>query len=230
MQPQTLDGHMDRDIEIDICDPCQSIWFDNRENLQMSPGATLGMFRIIGEHVARPAPQDRDIAKCPRCKAQLRRTQDRQRNTRFEYFRCPNEHGRLTTFFDFLREKDFIKPLTALQIAELRKNVQFINCSNCGAPVDLAKRSECDHCGSPLSMLDMQQAEKVVTQLREAEAARNGKTVDPWLPLALARARREAESAFAGLPGHERWDNDFSSMGLVAAGLGELMRLIKEDS
>src|SRR5687768_17604092 len=168
MQPQTLDGHMDRAIEVDICDPCQSIWFDARENLQLTPGATLMMFRVIGEHVTRPAVQDGDIAKCPRCKAQLRRTQDMQRNTRFEYFRCPNHHGRLTTFFDFLKEKDFVKPLTPQQIAELRKNIQTINCSNCGAPIDLAKASDCGHCGSPLSMLDMHQAERTIAQLREA--------------------------------------------------------------
>ena len=81
MQPQSLDGHMGREIEIDLCVPCQSIWFDARENLQLTPGATLGVFRVIGERVSRPALQDRDIAKCPRCRAQLRRTQDMQRNT-----------------------------------------------------------------------------------------------------------------------------------------------------
>ena len=62
-----------------------------------------------------------------------------QRSTRFEYFRCPHDHGRLTTFFDFLKEKDFVRPLTPPQIAELRKNIQVVNCSNCGAPIDLAK-------------------------------------------------------------------------------------------
>ena len=107
MEPQSLDGHMGREIEIDLCQPCQSIWLDARENLQLTPGATLTMFRIIGEHVSRPSLEDRDIAKCTRCNAQLRRTQDMQRNTRFEYFRCPNHHGRLTTFFEFLKEKDF---------------------------------------------------------------------------------------------------------------------------
>ena len=40
-----LDGHMDREIEIDLCVPCQSVWFDARENLQLTPGATLAMFR-----------------------------------------------------------------------------------------------------------------------------------------------------------------------------------------
>ena len=61
-----------------------------------------------------------------------------QRNTRFEYLRCPNGHGRLTTFVEFLKEKDFIRPLSARQIAELRESLQTINCSSCGAAVDLA--------------------------------------------------------------------------------------------
>ena len=226
MQPQSLDGHMGREVEIELCDPCQSIWFDARENLQLTPGATLSMFRLIGEHVAKPAVQDGDIAKCPRCKAQLKRTHDLQRTTRFEYFRCPNGHGRLTTFFDFLKEKDFIRPLTPQQIAELRRNVQTINCSNCGAPIDLSKTSDCAHCGSPLSMLDMQQAERLVAQLRDA--ARTDKVVDPALPLALARARRETEQAFQGIPDHASWNLETQTLGLVGAGLNQLIRLLKK--
>src|SRR5215203_1425873 len=201
MQAHLLDGHLGREVEVDLCAACQSVWFDMRENLQLTPGATLSVFRMIGERVGRPSPQDRDLAKCPRCKAQLRRTQDMQRSTRFEYFRCPNDHGRLITFFDFLKEKDFVKPLTPQQIAELRKNVQSVNGSDCG------------HCGSPLSMLDLNQAERLVTQLREAD--RTDKPVDPALPLALARARREAEAAFEGLPGHRHWNDDTWSLGLV---------------
>jgi hypothetical protein len=227
MEPQALDGHMGREIAIDLCQPCQAVWFDTRENLQLTPGATLTMFRIIGEHVSRPALRDGDIAKCPRCNAQLRRTQDMQRNTRFEYFRCPNHHGRLTTFFDFLKEKDFVKPLTPQQIAELRKNVQTINCSNCGAPIDLAKTSDCGHCGSPLSMLDMQQAERLIAQLREA--ARTDKVVDPALPLALERARRQTASVFEGLQGRDGWEVEIGSLGLVGAGLGQLLRLLKRE-
>jgi hypothetical protein len=227
MEPHTLDGHMGRAIEVDLCDPCQSVWFDTRENLQLTPAATLAMFRIIGEHVSRPSVQDGDVAKCPRCNAQLRRTQDMQRNTRFQYFRCPNHHGRLTTFFDFLKEKDFVKLLTPQQIAELRANLQIINCSNCGAPIELAKASACGHCGSPLSMLDMQQAERTIAQLREAE--RTDKVVDPALPLALERARRETESVFEGLQRRRGWDVEIGSLGLVGAGLGQLLRLLKRE-
>jgi uncharacterized protein YbaR (Trm112 family) len=228
METHLLDGHLGRAIEVDLCEPCQALWFDGRENLQLTPGATLTLFRAIGEHVRKPSPQDADLVKCPHCKGRLRRTQDMQRATRFEYFRCPNGHGRLITFFEFLKEKDFIRPLSPQQIAELRKNVQIVNCSNCGGPIDLAKGAACAHCGSPLSMLDMQQAERLVAQLRAADSG--AKTIDPALPLALARARVEVDAAFKGIPGHDPWTQEGWTLGLVGAGFAELLRLLKRDA
>ena len=227
MKEHTLGGHLGRSVAVDVCTPCQSLWFDERENLQLTPGATLAVFRLIGEHVAKPHGAGADTVKCPRCRARLRKTQDMQRATRFEYFRCPNGHGRLEAFFDFLKEKDFVRPLTPQQIATLRQNIQTVNCSNCGAPIDLARGSDCTHCGSPLSMLDLTQAETLVAQLREAD--RTDKPVDPALPLALARARRDAERAFADAPGNDIWIEQDLSFGLVGAGLTALARMLKRD-
>jgi Zn-finger nucleic acid-binding protein len=224
MAPHRLDGHLARPVEVDLCEPCQCLWFDAQENLQLTPGATLALFRAIGEHVRKPEPAPADLAKCPRCQARLRRTQDRQRATRFEYARCPNGHGRLSSFFEFLKEKDFVRPLSAAQIAELRKHVQSVNCSNCGAPVDLSAGAACGHCAAPLSMLDMHQAERLIAQLREAD---RGKPVDLALPRALARARAETEAAFKGLPGHDPWRQEGWSLGLIGAGFAELVRLLK---
>ena len=228
MTSHAVAGQLGRSVTVDLCDPCQAIWFDPRESLQLTPGATLMLFRLIGEHVAKPHALASDTAKCPRCQSRLRRTQDMQRSTRFEYLRCPHDHGRLTTFFDFLKEKDFIRPLTPAQVDDLRKNVQMVNCSNCGAPIDLAKGSDCAHCGSPLSMLDMQQAEALVTRLREAD--RTDKTVDPALPLSLARARREADQAFKGLPDGASWIENDLAFGLVGAGLVNLARWLGQKS
>ena len=225
MQEHTLDGMLGRSIVIDLCEPCQSFWFDGRESLQLSPAATLSLFRIIGDRVAPPQVQESDVAKCPRCRGRLRRTRDMQRNTRFEYFKCPNAHGRLISFFEFLKEKDFIKVLTPPQIAELRQNLQTLNCSNCGASIDLAKTSQCGHCGAALSMLDMSQAENLLQQLRDAD--RTGKPVDPMLPIDLARARKQAESAFAGLPDERAWLDDVTASGLVGAGLHLVMKFLK---
>jgi hypothetical protein len=149
-----------------------------------------------------------------------------QRATKFEYLSCPNGHGRLITFFDFLREKDFIRPLTPLQIDELRQNVQSVNCANCGGPVDLSTGAACSHCGSPLSMLDMKQAERLVTQLQKADT-REHQPIDPTLPVELARARRDTELAFAKLEGGDQWYKDVTSLDLVGAGLKAVFRLLK---
>lgn len=223
MHEHTLDAHLGRQVAVDVCDPCQACWFDLHESSRLTPGATLALFQVIGEHIARPQLQDSDVTKCPRCKGRLRRTSDMQRATRFEYFRCPNGHGRLITFFDFLKEKDFVRPLTPQQVADLGRRIQFVNCSNCGGPVDLARGSACAHCGSPLSMLDLSQAEALVQQLREADR-RDASPPDPALPLALARARREAEEAFQGMPDRALWLQEGSSLGLVGAGLSALAR------
>jgi hypothetical protein len=221
MQEQTLDGHVGRTVAIDVCLLCQSFWFDTHESVQLSPGGTLGLFRLIGEHAANRSFSNADLAKCPRCHARLRLTQDMQRATRFSYLRCPNDHGRLITFFDFLREKDFIRPLTAEQLRALRENVQTVNCSNCGAPVDVAHHSACSHCGSPLSMLDLDQAQALVAQLQKADA-REHQPIDPMLPLNLLGARREAEAAFPRDPGA-----DWTPTDLVEAGVQALASWLK---
>ena len=145
-----------------------------------------------------------------------------QRNTRFRYGRCPAGHGRFITFFDFLREKHFVKPLSAAQLAELRAQVQTVNCANCGAPVDLASSEACAHCGSPLSFFDLKQAEAVVEELRKAEAPR-GPVDMASLSLDLVRARRQAEQAF---PLNERdgWAHEAITAGTVTAGIVALAR------
>ena len=88
-----------------------------------------------------------------------------------------------------------------------------MNCSNCGAPVDVAHHSGCSHCGSPVSMLDLQQAEKLVAQLQKADA-REHQPIDPALPLNLLRARREVEASFP----HDRgdWSTDLVDAGIQA--------------
>lgn len=222
MTAQTLDGHQGRTVDIDICAPCQAFWFDHHESLQLTPGATLRLFRAIGEQAGARQHRPSVLAKCPRCHAHLSRTHDMQRNVGFQYLRCPNRHGRLITFFDFLREKNFIRPLSAAQLAELRKNIQTVNCSNCGAPVDLAKGSVCSHCSSPLSVLDLKQTESLIAHLQDAEAG--AREVDPALPMRLKQARREVEAAFAEFERQPGWFSRASSTDLVTATLGAFAR------
>jgi hypothetical protein len=221
MEEATFDAHLGRRTAIDICHVCHSLWFDTHESATLTPGSTLKLFRIIGEKITKPDRSNADLAKCPRCKSRLRRTHDIQRTTKFEYLSCPHSHGRLTTFFDFLREKDFIRPLTPQQIEDLRRNVGSVNCANCGAPVDVTSGATCGHCGTPLSMLDLKQAERLVEQLQKAED-RAHQPVDPSLPLQLECVRRQTENTFRGFrDDNNLWFSlvDPSAPDLVVAGL-----------
>lgn len=218
MTSHALPGHGGATVTIDSCPSCQAFWFDGHESLQLSPAAILTLFRLIGDGSAGPATQLGHLARCPLCRAQLIHTHDRQRNTPFEYLRCPHGHGRLTRFFDFLKEKDFVRPLSGAQVEELRQRLSTVNCSNCGAPVDLQSRSTCGHCGSALSMLDLSHAGDVITTLQQADAKR-GLPPDPLLPLRLAAARREVDAAFAS-----HHDGSGPSTDLVASGLAAVAR------
>jgi DNA-directed RNA polymerase subunit RPC12/RpoP len=225
MAAMTLAGHMGTSVSIDSCTNCQAFWFDAHESLQLSPGSTLTLFKLIGEHSSSGRAAFSGVLRCPRCAARLILTHDFQRNTRFTYWRCDAQHGRFITFFDFLREKNFIRPLSPPQLEELRRNVQIVNCSNCGAPVDLATGSACTHCSSPISMLDMKQAEQLVAQLQRASEPR---PVDPALPLELARAKRELDASFAAVGADADWWKDASSAGLVEAGISAVARWLKK--
>jgi len=219
MTALTLDGHLGAKVDLDLCAACQVIWFDHLESLRLSPGATLSLFRTISERKQMAPPPLVDPLKCPRCDLRLLLTNDRQRNTPFRYRRCAREHGRLITFFDFLREKDFVRPLSTGQLADLRANVQMINCSNCGAPIDLTRASGCAHCGTPLSMLDLNQIEGMAAHLRQADEA--SRTIDPTLPERMKREKEAVDSLFEALRA------DAAGARPASAGLVEMgMRLV----
>lgn len=224
MTTQAFGSHHGRSVDLDLCLACHLFWFDQRESLQLTPGATLQLFRVISEQTTKERQPVATVAKCPRCSSQLLVTHDRQRNVDFQYRRCPHGHGRLTTFFDFLREKHFVRPVSPEQLAELRRNVQSVNCSNCGAPIDLAQHSACGHCGSPLSMLDLKAAGALICQLQQADTS--GRPIDPTLPLRLEQARREVDIAFSG-PEGRNWFEVTPSSDLVAAGIAMLTRWLK---
>jgi Zn-finger nucleic acid-binding protein len=168
MAAMTMEAHLSAPVAIDLCTPCQSFWFDKYEDMKLSPGSTLKLMKLIGENPSQKRAPYANVLPCPRCNSQLIYTHDLQGNTRFSYWRCPNEHGRFIGFLDFLREKAFIRALSAKEINELREKVQTVNCGNCGAAINLATDTVCAHCGSPISILDLKQPQQWVTELNQA--------------------------------------------------------------
>ena len=221
MTDWTLDGRLGRQVIVDVCTGCQSFWFDEHKSLQLSPGSTLKLMKYIGEHSSTVKPTLEAVMRCPRCGGQLSLAHDLVRNIRFNYWGCASGHGRFIGFFDFLKEKNFIHALSPQEIQQLKLNVQNINCSNCGASIDLQANSACPYCHSPITMLDMKQQEQMLAQLKEAAEPR---PVDPTLPLKLALAKDQITSLFKD--DDTEWWTDAQSGDLVQAGLKAVSRLI----
>ena len=193
MTSMTVEAHLTAPLTIEVCIPCRAFWFDKYEDLKISAGSTLKLIRLIGENSSTARIPPAEILRCPRCGSRLLLTHDLQRTTKFSYSRCGNEHGRFIGFLDFLREKNFIRALSPKEINELRQKIQTVNCSNCGASINLATDSICAHCGSAISILDMEQPQKMLNELKRAAEPR---PIDPTLPLELERVKRETEHWF----------------------------------
>jgi Transcription factor zinc-finger len=219
-----FDAHYGRSIDLDVCHGCGLIWFDARESIALTPGAVLRLFTVLDERRDQRHPLAAGTLRCPRCRRPLAATHDRQRATAFSYWRCDTDEGRLTTFFDFLREKNFVRPLSPERLAELRRYTPTVNCSACGAPVDLARESACSHCRAPLSMIDPDQVQAAVRELQRAEEHRTA--VDPTLPVRLLADRTALERAFRAAPRDLASGDLGQAFGVVEAGISAIARLL----
>ena len=202
MAAPTFERRYGSRLTIDVCHDCQCLWFDDREFLQMTPGATLELVASVAEDTSATRQPWAAPPRCPRCSRPLKETHDAQRSTRFTYHRCPEGHGRLITYYQFLRAKNFVRPPSDEELRELRARIRQINCANCGAPVDVERNAVCGHCRSPLAIIDPDQVRKTIAELKTAAEEKQG--VDPALPLSLAMERLRADRAFAEAPGSTR--------------------------
>jgi hypothetical protein len=219
MTEWAVENRLGGQFTIDVCTPCQAFWFDPYEDLQLSPASTLKLMKHIGEHSSSPKPCLSQTLACPRCAATLTLAHNMARNVHFTYWQCPNQHGRFMAFFEFLKEKNFIHPLTPVEIQHLRASVQTVNCSSCGAAIDLQNNSVCPFCHSPVCILDLNAQKQMLEQLKDAATP---KPLDPTLPLQLAMAKAQTSRLF---PEHDdQWWADAQSGDLVQAGLNVVIR------
>ena len=156
-------------LDIDLCFDCQAIWFDSFESSQLAPGSVLQLFREIESQEQRAAKPLPAVLRCVTCRERLAFTHDLERTNPFVYYRCPEGHGRFTTFLQFLREKEFVRSLTPLEVQKLAATVAQVRCSSCGAPVDIARDAQCPYCHAPISILDADAVKHAVESLGEQE-------------------------------------------------------------
>jgi hypothetical protein len=191
MDRLAVGGVHGRDIDLDLCFACHLAWFDKRESIQLSPRGTLDLFRVLQEHGDDPRHALKSRLVCPRCRRRLSLMHDIGKGGRFSYYACPQRDGRLTPFSEFLKEKQFVRALSPAEQARVRAEVKNVQCSSCGAPVDVVKGFQCEHCGSPITVLD---ADAVAKALGELHAADERRSVDPAVAEARARAMAAMET------------------------------------
>lgn len=165
MSIYSLPGHYNQSIDIDVCHDCNAIWFDQWESTQLSPDGTVALFQLINERggtSSTAASKFGEGLRCVTCGTGMKLVNDRVKTTRFAYQSCPKGHGRLTTFYNFLAEKQFVRELTQLERSKLAATVQQIKCSGCGASVNIGKTDACEYCRAPVSVFDRDAAKKAI--------------------------------------------------------------------
>ncbi len=197
-------------VEIDICWPCHLIWFDHLESTSLSAKSVIELFRLLNTHKDDNRNQVSMNTRCPRCHDGLKLTNDVTRSGKFSYQRCPQSHGRLISFTQFLREKNFIRTLNAAEIQSLAATVKEVRCSSCGAPVNIEKDHACTHCGAPIAVLD------------EAAVAKALADYDRRVPTPLPVAAMTAGVAGATIVSAQTTDQHWA----VDAGAGMLGDLV----
>jgi hypothetical protein len=222
MQSMTLPRQLIGEETVDLCFACRALWFDEHESSQLSPGATLQLFDAIaktapGAGTAMPAR-----LPCPRCAEPLALTQDLQRSTRFSYYRCPYGHGRFTPFFQFLREKNFVRPLSPAELERLKSAIRVVRCSSCGAPVNLERDAVCAYCRAPIAIVDPDAVAAAVSTLQAAETRRKSFNADTYVD-AMLEAQRTRYGPLGQAPGTQ--DTPSHTFDLVYLGLVALSAL-----
>jgi hypothetical protein len=231
MQTLSVDSRMVGKIDIDVCVQCFVIWFDNAESAQLAPNAVVELFKIANAGSDKPRLPLASALPCPRCREKLNLTHDICKAGRISYYRCPT-HGRLTPFYQFLKEKQFIRQLSSMEIGQLRVEVKQIKCSGCGGSIDLEKDTACSYCGAAIAVLDADAVTKAMeVWASAAERRRNSSPAEiSEATLRLAAAHEKmAEQRNRSLP-HALFGTAANAdlVGTCIATLGGLFALLDD--
>jgi Zn-finger nucleic acid-binding protein len=226
MQTQSLEKHGKGAVQLDLCFACAGIWFDHLESVQLAPSAVIELFKEIYAHRDQAPRPQATRQTCPRCRDTLVLSFDVSKTGQFSYFRCPRGDGRFTPFFQFLREKQFVRNLTELELRHLRSQIRQIRCSECGAPIDLEHDSVCKFCRAPVSFLDAEAVEKAVHMWSSAADRRPVALTPTALGDTLQHMQFDQRDK---LPALGNPDAGVAGLDLIAHGIHAIGRLFERD-
>ncbi|CAN5413685.1 hypothetical protein BH11PSE11_BH11PSE11_00570 [soil metagenome] len=172
MRKLGLAAHYQRMVEIDVCEPCSLIWFDDTESARLAGPGLLDLIRIIhgamqGPRPMQPLPHG---LQCPSCRSVLKQVSNVSRYGRTAQLECPQKHGALQSFALFLAEKGYFRPFSWADIKVLLDSGKRLSCFGCGANLDARPQDSCPYCKSPVGMIDPARLAKAIDVDRAAQA------------------------------------------------------------
>jgi hypothetical protein len=129
-----------------------------------------------------------NVMACPRCSRKLDKGYDLVRSGRYMTYRCPEKHGRYSSFSSFMVEKGFVRQMTTGRNRRPGEAGRRHLLHRLRAPVDIRKDHACPHCRSAFSLLDPDAVENALKGYHQAEVKRTTRD-----PVSMADAIVESE-------------------------------------
>ena len=211
-----LRGKNSGELSLELCFPCQGIWFDAFESEQLTPGSVIELFKLIHAHRDEDRHAIPATLRCPRCSDRLKASLDMTRSGRFTYHRCLQNHGRFTVFAQFMIEKGFVRQLAPAEVKALAARIGSIHCTGCGAPVDIRTQAACTHCGAPIAILDPDAVSKALAGFQAQETRRTRLDPEALAEAILCTEKQRSQSS----------RSDFSVGDLILSGIGMTLELL----
>jgi hypothetical protein len=154
MRALRLDAHYQNSVEVDLCQACRLVWFDERESLRLSG---LGWIQLLGamqqDAAATAAWAGRPLG-CAHCRKPLRSQANVTRYGRFVSNRCAAGHGTLQSQALLLAERGLVRAPTAHERAAVVAERRQWLCLNCGGAIG-GDAGDCPWCNTAVLMYDL---------------------------------------------------------------------------
>jgi hypothetical protein len=172
----SLTGHYGRQVEVDVCDPCCLIWFDDVESVRIAKPGIAELVRVVHAAMAKGEGHGGAASlaarqQCPVCRAALRQVYNASRYGRTSQLQCPNGHGYYQSYILYLAEKGYLRPVIWADIRALAESARELFCSNCGGVLELRPQEACPYCRSAIAVLDPARLSEAVDASQADEPA-----------------------------------------------------------
>lgn len=201
MHQALLAGHYERRVEVDLCEPCRLVWFDDRESLNLSGLGWIDLLdRLQHDQPSLHAWAGRPLA-CARCAKPLKTAHNQTRYGRFVSHVCAERHGALQSQAMLLAERGFVRAPTLGERAAMAAEKRAWSCLNCGAPIE-GDDAPCAWCKTPILLVDLPRLADALRPLARHRDTVSAGRLDAWACHACGQALDPTTQACCPQCGH----------------------------